>query len=426
MTDYHPLIARAVEGLDKSSGEARRALYERARTALVTQLRAVEPPLSESEITKERLALEDAIRKVEADAARKSRAELQEPRPAAPPRREATRLEPKRSEPAAPKQNPRRTGGSRSAATGSAANGARAAAGCAIANIVEPRRRQGLPRRCQRGERSGRRDSQGRAVGARHARFVRAGGFTTSSDGGSHDGLQRLRSGRRRRGFERRALRSAALARPRAILRSRRRSGGTTSGAATAARGRPRASVAAAASLVPRAGPARCGAGHPRRLAGDDILAVAAHQQRLSLHRPDRIQTAEPDDPRYDFAAEILRTGSAGAKHSGARRGRAGEPDGAGGGTARRALRGGFERSAGQALCRLRYLADRDGIAGERPCAGTGGTRGRDNSRTPDRDDVVAAPQYRQGAAGQPHRRDHVQSAGGLFQAAASPMFPAS
>jgi hypothetical protein len=108
MTDYHPLIARAVEGLEKSSGEARRALYERARTALVTQLRAVEPPLSESEITKERLALEDAIRKVEADAARKSRAELQEARPAAaaPPRRDATRAEPRRTEPAAPKQNP--------------------------------------------------------------------------------------------------------------------------------------------------------------------------------------------------------------------------------------------------------------------------------------------------------------------------------
>ncbi len=85
MTDYHPLIARAVEGLDKSTGEARRALYERARTALVTQLRSVEPALSESEITKERLALEDAIRKVEAEAARKSRTE---PRPAAPPRRE--------------------------------------------------------------------------------------------------------------------------------------------------------------------------------------------------------------------------------------------------------------------------------------------------------------------------------------------------
>ena len=80
MTDYHPLIARAVEGLEKSTGEARRALYERARTALVTQLRSVEPALSESDITKERLALEDAIRKVEADATRKARAELRDPR----------------------------------------------------------------------------------------------------------------------------------------------------------------------------------------------------------------------------------------------------------------------------------------------------------------------------------------------------------
>jgi hypothetical protein len=77
MTDYHPLIARAVEGLAKNTGEARRALYERARAALVAQLRGVEPALSESEITKERLALEEAIRKVESDAARKA---LSEPR----------------------------------------------------------------------------------------------------------------------------------------------------------------------------------------------------------------------------------------------------------------------------------------------------------------------------------------------------------
>jgi len=112
MTDYHPLIARAVEGLEKSTGEARRSLYERARTALVTQLRSVEPPLSESEITKERLALEDAIRKVEADAARKARAELREPRPPAPPaRRERSaadggRGEIRRAEQTAPKQHP--------------------------------------------------------------------------------------------------------------------------------------------------------------------------------------------------------------------------------------------------------------------------------------------------------------------------------
>src|SRR6185312_12818489 len=73
MADYYPLIAKAVAGLDKSTGEARRALYERARTALVTQLRGVVPALSESEITRERLALEEAIRKVEAEAARKAR-----------------------------------------------------------------------------------------------------------------------------------------------------------------------------------------------------------------------------------------------------------------------------------------------------------------------------------------------------------------
>jgi hypothetical protein len=107
MTDYHPLIARAIDGLERSTGEARRALYERARTALVAQLRGVDPPLSESEITKERLALEDAIRKVEADAARKSRAE---PRPAVapPPRRDRppadiTRPDGRRGEPAMPR-----------------------------------------------------------------------------------------------------------------------------------------------------------------------------------------------------------------------------------------------------------------------------------------------------------------------------------
>jgi hypothetical protein len=102
MTDYLPLIARAVDGLDRSTGEARRALYERARTALVTQLRGVDPPLSESEITKERLALEDAIRKVEADAARKARTEQRPSGAAAPARGRAPsdigRTEPGRTE----------------------------------------------------------------------------------------------------------------------------------------------------------------------------------------------------------------------------------------------------------------------------------------------------------------------------------------
>src|SRR4051812_28819023 len=86
MADYHPLILRAVEGLDKNTGENRRALYERARIALVSQLRGVQPALDESEITRERLALEEAIRKVEAECARRVREEpRQPPPPRAPP-----------------------------------------------------------------------------------------------------------------------------------------------------------------------------------------------------------------------------------------------------------------------------------------------------------------------------------------------------
>src|ERR1700690_1835638 len=81
MADYHPLIARAVNGLDKNTGEIRRALYERARSALVNQLRSVEPALEESDITRERLALEEAIRKVEADAVKRPRPDAHEQPP---------------------------------------------------------------------------------------------------------------------------------------------------------------------------------------------------------------------------------------------------------------------------------------------------------------------------------------------------------
>jgi hypothetical protein len=74
MADYYPLIARAIAGLDPNApGESRRALYERARAALIAQLRSVQPPLSESEITRERLSLEEAVRKVEAEAAQRAR-----------------------------------------------------------------------------------------------------------------------------------------------------------------------------------------------------------------------------------------------------------------------------------------------------------------------------------------------------------------
>jgi hypothetical protein len=55
MNKHYSLIARAVERLDKSNGEARRAVYERARTA-IAQLRSNQPALLDADITKECLA----------------------------------------------------------------------------------------------------------------------------------------------------------------------------------------------------------------------------------------------------------------------------------------------------------------------------------------------------------------------------------
>ncbi|MGJ8529097.1 hypothetical protein [Maritalea sp.] len=68
MADYRELLRRAVDALPENNGMSRRAVYEKAREALVTQLRAIEPPLPAREITQHRLALEDCIRQVEQEA----------------------------------------------------------------------------------------------------------------------------------------------------------------------------------------------------------------------------------------------------------------------------------------------------------------------------------------------------------------------
>jgi hypothetical protein len=66
MGDYYPLISEAIA--DKKTGETRRVFYERARLILADKLRKADPPLSEAIIEGERLALENAISRVEADA----------------------------------------------------------------------------------------------------------------------------------------------------------------------------------------------------------------------------------------------------------------------------------------------------------------------------------------------------------------------
>jgi hypothetical protein len=70
MADYYVLIKKAVGHLDPlQPGDPRRALYERARTAQLKQLRAILPALSEQEISCEQMALEEAVRQVEAEVA---------------------------------------------------------------------------------------------------------------------------------------------------------------------------------------------------------------------------------------------------------------------------------------------------------------------------------------------------------------------
>jgi hypothetical protein len=103
MADYYPLISRAVAALEKNNGENRRALYERARGALLAQLRGITPSLSESDITRERLALEESIRKVEAEAARKFAEPSRQP-----PAPKIRPVEPRAQEPSASSAAPRR------------------------------------------------------------------------------------------------------------------------------------------------------------------------------------------------------------------------------------------------------------------------------------------------------------------------------
>jgi hypothetical protein len=65
--DYYPLIARAVAGLEEKTAEARRTVYDHARTVLARLMRDLDASLSTR--LHERRALEDAIDKAESEAA---------------------------------------------------------------------------------------------------------------------------------------------------------------------------------------------------------------------------------------------------------------------------------------------------------------------------------------------------------------------
>jgi len=95
MAEYYPLLAKAVASLPNSTLEARHAIYERARKALLGQLRAVQPPVPDADVERENQALDQAIARLEAEfAAPRSLDVSSAPAPAAKPAQPETPAEP--------------------------------------------------------------------------------------------------------------------------------------------------------------------------------------------------------------------------------------------------------------------------------------------------------------------------------------------
>ena len=50
MTKYYPLVDKAVTALEHNTGEARRELYERTRSAFIRHSHNQNPPLTKTEL----------------------------------------------------------------------------------------------------------------------------------------------------------------------------------------------------------------------------------------------------------------------------------------------------------------------------------------------------------------------------------------
>ena len=67
MADYYRLVATVAAALDVNTAEARRQLYDNMRTGFPAYMGKIGRPLTDAEVTPERTALEEAIRKFEAE-----------------------------------------------------------------------------------------------------------------------------------------------------------------------------------------------------------------------------------------------------------------------------------------------------------------------------------------------------------------------
>ncbi len=103
MAEYYAVLKKAVGGLNSGSAEVRRAVYDKARNALIGQLKAIDPPLAASEISRQRLELEEAIRRVERETAAGG---TPAPRPQRPPEPPAPSMAPEAPPPPPPPAAP--------------------------------------------------------------------------------------------------------------------------------------------------------------------------------------------------------------------------------------------------------------------------------------------------------------------------------
>lgn len=81
MAEFYLVLKKAVGGLHPNTTESRRGVYEKARNALVAQLKGISPPLSAAEISRRRLEMEEAIRRVERENAEALQANFPPPEP---------------------------------------------------------------------------------------------------------------------------------------------------------------------------------------------------------------------------------------------------------------------------------------------------------------------------------------------------------
>jgi lipoprotein-anchoring transpeptidase ErfK/SrfK len=74
MADYYSVLSSAVAKLSRNVETERRALYARARKAVTTRMRAIDPPVSDDDVNAELAALEGAVARIERDIARSAQA----------------------------------------------------------------------------------------------------------------------------------------------------------------------------------------------------------------------------------------------------------------------------------------------------------------------------------------------------------------